>query len=118
MTATHRPPAPPYQPTAGATSLKLSDEARREFLARMRPPLLSFATLLVFLGVIIALGQLFATPAGSWIEVGVTVCMAITVLLVSMEVVHEPPLMRLFSAVGFVWVAILFGMTMVDYFTR
>jgi cytochrome c oxidase subunit 4 len=118
MTAPRRAPPAPFVPTAGATSLKLSDEARREFLARMRPPLLSFAALLVLLGAIVALGQLFPHPVGSWIEVGVTICMALTVLLVSMEVIEEPPLMRLFSAVGFVWVAILFGMTMVDYFTR
>ena len=35
--------------------------------------------------------------------------MVALILLVSMEVIHEPPLIRLFSGLGFFWVAILVG---------
>jgi cytochrome c oxidase subunit 4 len=35
-----------------------------------------------------------------------------------MEVIHEPPLVRLFSGLGFFWVAILVGMTLTDYLAR
>ena len=44
--------------------------------------------------------------------------MVALILLVSMEVIHEPPLIRLFSGLGFFWVAILVGMTLTDYLAR
>ena len=44
--------------------------------------------------------------------------MVATVLLFSMEVRKEPPLTRVFSLLGFCWVAVLFGMTLIDYLTR
>ena len=44
--------------------------------------------------------------------------MVLVVLIFSMELIHEPPLMRLFSAISFFWVAILFSMTLLDYLTR
>ncbi len=92
--------------------------ARRVFLRRMLVPLASFAALLALLGCIVLLGALAPSSAASWIEIGLTVCMALIVLLASMEVTTEPPLMRLFAGLGFVWVAILFGMTLLDYLSR
>ena len=56
--------------------------------------------------------------AGSWLVIGLTACMAITVLLFSMEVREEEPLMRFFAGLGFAWVGILFGMTLLDYLAR
>jgi cytochrome c oxidase subunit 4 len=44
--------------------------------------------------------------------------MVLTVLLVSMEMIEEPPLVRVFSALGFFWVMIMFGMTLTDYLYR
>ena len=84
----------------------------------MRPAVLSFVLLLGLLSVNVVLG---ATLPFTWtymIEGVVVVCMVLTVLLVSMEVPQEPPLMRLFAGLGFFWVAILFTMTLVDYLTR
>ncbi len=84
----------------------------------MRPPALSFVILMLLLGVNVTLG---ATLPFTWayiIEGVVVVCMVLTVLLVSMEVLHEPPLMRLFAGLGFFWVAIMFTMTLVDYLSR
>ena len=40
------------------------------------------------------------------------------VLLTSMELGHESPVVRLFAGLSFFWLAILFGMTMQDYLTR
>ena len=97
---------------------ELDAAARRALWLRMRVPVFAFVALLVFLAAIIAFGQLMPSPLASWLELGLTVCMAITVLLFSMEVREEAPLMRFFSVLGFAWVAILFGMTLVDYWTR
>jgi len=44
--------------------------------------------------------------------------MVALILLVSMEVLKEPPLVKLFSVLGFFWVAILVGMTLTDYLAR
>ena len=84
----------------------------------MRPAVFSFGLLLALLSVNVVLG---ATLPFTWayiIEAVVVVCMVMTVLLVSMEVLQEPPLMRLFAALGFFWVAIMFSMTLVDYLSR
>ena len=54
-----------------------------------------------------------------WIvELLVVAVMVALILLVSMEVIHEPPLIRLFSGIGFFWVAIMFGMTLTDDLAR
>ena len=85
---------------------------------RMRPAVLSFVLLIGLLSVNVILG---ATLAFTWayiIEAVVVVGMVLKVLLVSMEVLHEPPLMRLFAGLGFFWVAIMFTMTLVDYLSR
>ena len=56
---------------------------------------------------------------GIWVvEVPVVAVMVAIVILFSMEAIKEPPLVRLFGALGFFWVAILFALTMVDYATR
>ncbi len=84
----------------------------------MRPAVFSFIALLALLSVNVTLG---ATLPFTWayiVEGVVLACMVLAVLLVSMEVLHEPPLMRLFAGLGFFWVAILFTMTLVDYLSR
>lgn len=96
----------------------LTPDDRAELKQRMRKPVLTFLALLVLLAVNVALGatQPFAHV---WaIELGVVALMVATILLVSMEVVKEPPLIRLFSGLGFFWVCILVGMTLTDYLGR
>ena len=44
--------------------------------------------------------------------------MVLTVLLFSMEVLEEAPLLRFFSAYGFAWLAVMIVLTMTDYLTR
>ena len=54
-----------------------------------------------------------------WIlETVVLATMVVVVLLLSMEVIKEPPLIRLYAVLGFCWVSILFTMTLIDYLTR
>ncbi len=96
----------------------MSEDDAGAFWQHMRTPVRSFVMLLCFLGVTVLCG---ATLPVRWIwmvEALSTLCMVVIVLVVSMEVTHEPPLIRLFAVVGFFWVCILFGMTLVDYLFR
>ena len=97
---------------------RISEAERRQIWQAMRAPVYAFASLLGLLLVIVLLGALAPGRITSYLELGIVLCMVATVLLVSMEVRHEPPLMRLFALLGFFWLAILAGMTMVDYWTR
>ncbi len=96
----------------------LSDEDKRVLWHHMRTPTYAFIALLMMLGVIVLLGA-FLPFRWSWVVEGIiATSMVLTVLLFSMEVLKEPPLTRVFAAVGFCWVAVLFGVTLVDYLTR
>ncbi len=89
-----------------------------EFRQRMRVPVVTTGALLLGLVINVALAALFPFR-GAWIvELLVVAAMVATVLWISMEIREQPPLVKLFSAVGFVWTAILFGMTLLDYVTR
>jgi cytochrome c oxidase subunit 4 len=91
---------------------------RSELWRHMREPVLTFAALMGFLAVNVAIGWFQPFPAVWAAEGAVMVLMIATVLLFSMEVIEQPALVKFFSILGFVWVAILFGMTMIDYITR
>ena len=93
----------------------LADEG---FRRRMRTPVLVTGALLLGLAVNVTLAALLPYGWASIIELVVVALQVGTVLWVSMEVDHEPALMQLFALVGFLWVAILFGLTLLDYFTR
>ncbi len=96
----------------------LSDEDKRVLWHHMRTPTYAFVALLLMLGVIVLFGA-FLPFRWSWVIEGtVATAMVLTVLLYSMEVLKEPPLVRVFSAMGFCWVAVLFGVTLIDYLTR
>ena len=92
--------------------------ARRELARRMRVPVFAFVALMLFLTAIVLLGAAMPSRAASFIEIGLSVCMILTVLLFSMEVRLEAPLTRLFALLGFAWVCILFGMVLLDYLSR
>lgn len=96
----------------------LTDDQRRALMRRMGLPIRVFVGLMLSLGTLVLLGA--TTPFASvWVvELLVLLAMVLTVILFSMDVVREPPLIRLFSALGFCWVCILFGMTLIDYLTR
>lgn len=96
----------------------LSSEDRALLRRHMRKPVLTFLALLALLAVNVALGA--TVPfAYTWaLEMAVVSVMVALILLVSMEVRTEPPLVKLFSVLGFFWVAILVGMTLTDYLAR
>ena len=89
-----------------------------EFRQRMRVPVITTGVLLLGLVVNVTLAAFFPFR-GAWIvELLVVAAMVATVLWISMEIREQPALVKLFSVVGFVWMAILFGMTLLDYATR
>lgn len=89
-----------------------------ELVGRLRTPLRVTAFLLCLLCINGLLGWLAPHPYVWIAEAAIAVTMVTTVILIPMEVIHEPPIIRLFSALGFFWVAILFGLTVLDYLTR
>lgn len=91
---------------------------KSELWRHMRGPVVTFAALLGFLAINVAIGW-FQPFRGVWAAEGaVMLLMIATVLLFSMEVIEQPALVKFFSILGFLWVGILFGMTMIDYVTR
>ena len=90
----------------------------RELLRRMGLPLRVFAGLMLSLGTLVLLGATTPFPTVWAIELAVLLVMVASVLLFSMEILREPPLIRLYSVLGFCWLCILFGMTLIDYLTR
>ena len=99
--------------------IAMSDADKRVLWHHMRTPAYCFAALLVLLGVNVLTGALLPYTQVAWkIEAGATALMVLTVLLFSMEVLREPPLLRVFASIGFFWVGILFALTLVDYLTR
>lgn len=94
-----------------------SDE-RRILWRHMREPVLTAGALLVMLAINVGLGAALPFPNVWIVELLVASAMVVTILLFSMEVRHEPPLVKLFAGIGFFWVGILFAMTLVDYLSR
>lgn len=95
-----------------------TEAEQREIRARMRVPFFALIALMGFLACIVLLGALVPGRTASYLEAGLTLCMIGTVLLFSMEVRREAPLLRFYAFLGLCWLAILIGMTMVDYVTR
>ncbi len=99
-------------------SESFTPEDKRKIWAAMRVPVFAFVALMVFLAAIVLLGALMPGRTTSFIEAGITLCMMATVLLFSMEVREEAPLLKFYSFLGFCWLSVLLFMTMVDYVTR
>jgi cytochrome c oxidase subunit 4 len=89
-----------------------------ELRTRLRVPAIASVALLLLLGVNVLLGLTLPFTAAGYVEIGVAAVMVAIVLLYTMEIRHEDGLIRLFSALGFFWLLILFGMTSIDYFSR
>lgn len=101
-----------------AAPASLTPDDRALLKRRLRTPVRTFLALLGLLAVNVTLGATLPFPHVWALELAVVGAMAAIVLLVSMEVLKEPPLIRLFSGVGFFWVCILVGMTLTDYLGR
>lgn len=89
-----------------------------ELKHHLRTPVLTLIALLGLLGINVLLG-IFFISGHIWIaEAFVATTMVAIVILFAMEALKDAPITRLFAAIGFVWVLILFSLTMVDYVTR
>lgn len=98
--------------------LDLNDDQKRDITARMKVPTISFVVLMALLAINILLGATIPFEKVWILETVVLATMVVVVLLLSMEVIKEPPLIRLYAVLGFCWVSILFTMTLIDYLTR
>ena len=98
--------------------LDLTEEQKRDIKARMKVPTISFVVLIALLAINILLGATISFEKVWILETLVLATMVVVVLLLSMEVINEPPLIRLYAVLGFCWVSILFTMTLIDYLTR
>ncbi len=78
----------------------------------------------VFIALYILLVATVLVHLAHWGELGTGLSLAIAsakallVALYFMHIRYSSPLMRLFSIVGLVWLAILIGATLTDYLTR
>jgi cytochrome c oxidase subunit 4 len=84
----------------------------------LRVPALTLVALMALLAINVALGATLPFRNVWIVEAGVAACMVAIVLLVSMDLLDETPLIRLFSSIGFFWMLIMFGMTLTDYLYR
>ncbi len=84
----------------------------------LRGPIIVFVALLALLAVNVTLGAL--RPHGRlWpLELSIVAIMVSITILYSMEAIQQVAVIRLFSMLGFVWLGILFGLTMLDYVSR
>ncbi|WP_375454681.1 oxidase [uncultured Methylobacterium sp.] len=96
----------------------LTADERAALRKHLRTPVLTFLALTALLAVNVTLGATLPFAHAWALELLVAAAMALVVLLVSMEVRHEPPMVKLFSGLGFFWVAIMVGMTLTDYLGR
>jgi len=97
---------------------RVTQEERRLLWRHMRTPAISFVSLMALLAINVALGATLPFRHVWMLEAAVTLCMVLVVLLVSMEVWRDTPLIRVFSLLGFFWVLIMFTMTLTDYLGR
>ena len=96
----------------------VTPDQRRALREALRTPVLTFLALLGLLAINVATGYLQPFPHVWILNLGIMALMIAVVLLFSMEVIHEPALVRFFSLLGFCWVGILLTMTLIDYTTR
>ena len=99
-------------------SQSMTADERRKIWKAMRVPVFACAALLVCLAAIVGLGWFSPGRTTSFVVAGLTLCMILTMLLFSMEVRDEAPLLRFYALLGFCWLGVLMLMTMVDYVTR
>ncbi len=102
----------------GGMDATITEEQKRELARRMRTPVTTFVALIGLLALNAIAGWFQFFPDTWVLNLGVMALMIVVVLLFSMEVIKDPPLIRFFSVLGFCWVGILFTMVLIDYTTR
>jgi len=77
-----------------------------------------FAVLLVLLLATVVVAEIDLGPLNFLAAALIATVKAVLIMLFFMHVRYSTPLTWLFAAAGFFWLAILFGLTIADYWTR
>ena len=77
-----------------------------------------YLALLLLLGTTVGAAFLDLGVWNTVIAVTIALMKAMLVLLFFMGIRHSDNLSRLYAAAGFIWLLILFGLTLTDYLTR
>ena len=77
-----------------------------------------FAALMAFTAITVAVAFVDLGPFNNVVMLGIAVTKAVLVVLFFMHVRYSTRLIPLVAAGGFLWLLILFGLTMSDYLSR
>lgn len=94
-------------------------EANNEHVLPVAVYVRAFAALLVLLVVTLAAARLpLGTAANSLVALAVAAAKAVIVIFYFMHVRFSSRLVQIWAAAGFVWLVIMFGITLADYVVR
>lgn len=77
-----------------------------------------FAALLCLTGLTVAIAFVHLGPFNNVVALAIAFCKASLVVWIFMNMRHGSPLARLAAVGGLLWLAIFFGLTMADYWSR
>ncbi len=89
-----------------------------EYITSVRVYILVFLALMVGTAITVAVAFLHLGPFNDVVALTIAVTKATLVVLFFMHVKHSSRMTKITVVAGFLWLAILFGLTLSDYFTR
>ena len=89
-----------------------------EHVASISSYLLVFAALMVLTAVTVAVAFIDLGVLNDIVALTIAVTKAILVVLIFMHVLHSSRMTKLSIVAGFLWLAILIGLTLTDYLSR
>ena len=89
-----------------------------EHVASVKSYLLVFAALMVLTAVTVAVAFVDLGLFNDVVALTIAVTKAVLVVLIFMHVLHSSRMTKLSIVAGFLWLAILIGLTLTDYFSR
>ena len=79
---------------------------------------LVFGALLALLALTVGTSYLNLGPFNLIVSLTISIAKALLILLIFMEVRYSHPIVRLFAGAAFLWLLIMFALTMSDYYSR
>lgn len=79
---------------------------------------LTYAALILLLTVTVWSHSFELGAWNSFINIGIAIAKGLLIALIYMELARAISLIRIFSLIGLSWMAILFTLSLADYFTR
>jgi len=89
-----------------------------EHIASVKDYLTVYAILMVLLVATVVAAFVDLGPLNFPFSMAIAVVKAVFIILIFMHVKHNEPLVRVFAVAAFLWLAILIGLSLADYFTR